>query len=142
MKYTYAIKQFKEWTLIKKSATNLWIVKESFTWYIDYENKKWEVTVPEWFEFDFWSIPRWLRWLFNPTKYLAYLLHDYLYNNLQKRKDKPITYNYERRIADDILYEALKVEGMIFIWRYIIWKAVHLFGWIYQKNLRKKEGII
>jgi len=142
MKYTHAVELLKEGTLIKKSWTNLWIVAQSFTWYINYEKKEWEVIVPKWFEFDFWSIPRVLRWLFNPTKYLAYLLHDYMYNQLQQYKDDIKLYRHNRYIADWVMAQALSIEGMGDLSISVIMLWVRLFWEMYQKSFWKKEGII
>ncbi|MBK6388580.1 MAG: DUF1353 domain-containing protein [Rhodoferax sp.] len=66
-------------TLRKIPGTDRWVVQEAFVWYIDYENKERAIIVPAGFGTDFGSIPRILHPILSPTKYIAYILHDYLY---------------------------------------------------------------
>ena len=117
MRYTQAVKKYQDGTLAKKVGTNNWIVASEFVWYIDYNEKtKNFVIVEKGFETNFGSIPRPLWFLFNPTKYTAYILHDFLY------LAKMITFEQKgnlieaklitRKQADMILIEALEVEGM------------------------------
>ncbi len=138
--FTNAVKLLRNGTLTKESGTNIFEVAKSFLWLIDYENKKWKIKVKKWFKTDFWSIPKFLRWYFNPTKYLAYILHDNLYSRLYEIYivDKN-DYNIQRKFADGIMREALKVEGMNRSDRYIVWKWCRIFGGIYQQYLWYKE---
>lgn len=90
--------------------------------------------------FDFGSIPQWLRWWFDPTRYLAYLLHDYMYAHLIDYRKVPHIYQIKRKQADDALYEALVVEGMSRVKAWLVRVAVRIFGGFYQKSLRVKQG--
>ena len=111
MKFTIAMKH--NWLLKKISWTKYWIVKEDFIWYVDYIEKKWRIVVPKWFTTDMASIPRPL-WIFlNPTKFIAPILHDYLYTT------KELT----RADADLILLEALNIE-----WANILEKTCYYWG--------------
>lgn len=103
----FTIASTQDWTLRKLSGTKLWEVSEPFYWFIDYQSKQGKVIVPKGFRTDMGSIPR-IMWLFfDPTQYLAYVLHDYLYTYHQLEDGSPIT----RKQADYILYESLRVEG-------------------------------
>ena len=75
--------------------------------------------VPGGFKTNFGSIPRIFWWLFNPTAWTAYVLHDYLYT---------IHYRSKRNDCDIILYEALVAEGCNKIVAGIIYISLFLFG--------------
>lgn len=66
-------------TLRKIPGTDRWVVQEPFVWYVDYVNKSKAIIVPAGFGTDFGSIPRILHPILSPTRYIAYILHDYLY---------------------------------------------------------------
>lgn len=138
-KYTSAVSLYAEGTLAKKSGTRMWTVCTPFVWFLDYENKKGAIVVPVGFEFDFGSIPQPLRWGFDPTRYLAYLLHDYMYSLLKEARHDRTLYKNKRKEADDALYDALRVEGMPMIKAWLVWVAVRLFGGMYQKLLWKNN---
>ena len=125
MKYTKAVLILENWYLLKKSWTNDWLVMKPFVWFLDYENRTWKIQVPLGFRTDFGSIPQIFWIFFNPTRYVAYILHDYLYSWMT---------HYSRKEADIILYQALKVEWMWFLKRYIIYLAVRIF---WRKFFRK-----
>ena len=101
MKFTLAMKH--NWLLRKVPNSKYWTVCEKFIWYIDYNNKKHPIIVPVWFETDFGSIPFPFKNIFNPTRYISYILHDKLMYDV---KEKKLT----RKQADLILIEALSVE--------------------------------
>lgn len=131
MKYTQAVRIHKNW-LLKKISSTEWEVMEEFIWYIDFDSKNTYVIVPKGFITNFWSIPRIMQSIFQPTKYLWYVLHDRLYD-----KDWEIIYedkyemgnvNYTRKEADKILLESSKVEWAWFIERYCIYLGVRLWG--------------
>lgn len=129
MKFTKAIVRLKEnWLLQKVENTNNFLVKSEFFWILDYKVENSEmIIIPKDFSTDFWSIPQFLWWLFNPTKYLAYILHDFLYS-------KEYIGKLNRKDADKILKEALKVEGMWRCWRWLVYLAVRLFWWQFYKK--------
>jgi len=125
MKFTLAISH--NGLLKKLPNTNLFEVRESFEWYIDYNNKKGKIIVPVGLKTDFWSIPRFL-WIFlNPTKYISFILHDYLYK----------TWLYTRKQSDIILLEALTVEWASKLERIFIYIWVRVFWWIFYKHFFK-----
>lgn len=107
-------------TLRKVSWSNLWVVQESFIWYIDYITKNKVIIVPAGFWTDFWSIPRILHSVLPPTQYISYILHDYLYAFWHQL-------GVTRKEADKILLEALRVEGMSKVKSMIIYLWVRMF---------------
>lgn len=140
MKYTTAAKLNQEGSLVKKSWTNLWKVKEPFEWKIYYDKPREYniIQVPEWFETDMGSIPQCFWWLFNPTKYVAYILHDFLYHKKGKIETKygivTHVFMFKRKRCDQILLEALKAEKCSFIKRWLIYLGVRIGGWVAWKN--------
>lgn len=121
MKFKEAVLMKNNWLLRKEIWTDYFIVRASFSFLIDYNNKKWaKVIVPKWFRTDFGSIPFFLRGLFNHSKYVAYILHDYLYS----------TQIVSRMTADRLLREWLKWEWMSFIWRMLVYLWVRIW-WIF-----------
>lgn len=130
-KYTLAVKGFENGTLSKKIWTNLWKVENTFVWYIIYNDKQKEgrIIVPKWFITDFGSIPKSLWSIFNPTKYLAYILHDYLYS-INNR----LSINTTRKQADKILRDALKIEWMWLIKRNLVYLACRCFWFLFYKK--------
>lgn len=155
MKYTSATLK-KNWLLQKIPWSNYWIVKEEFIWFINYETKLSFVIIPKWFKTNFWSIPKIIQNIFSPTKYLAYVLHDYLYSKdskiiisdhmdsfdkeihslrvLFEENNNPKIYaKPNRKFADKILIEAIKVEWWIFIERFFIYLWVRIF-WFLKFN--------
>ena len=134
MKFTQAVLH-KNWLLKKIPRSNKWKVETEFVWFIDYNTKKEYVEIHKWFKTDFGSIPKFLQWIFSPTKYLAYILHDYLYSKNWCIKSKvTISVNYTRKDADLILRKALKVEWASKIERLFIYLWVRLFWWIKYKK--------
>ena len=122
MKFTIAMK--KNWLLKKLPRTDLFEVREEFSWWVDYDNKLNNIMVPKWFKTNFWSIPRTLRVFFSPTKYISYILHDWLYYN---------SIFFTRKEADKILLEALNVEWASKIEKFFIYSGVRIFGWYFYK---------
>ena len=124
MKFTIAM--LHNWLLQKIPNTNLWLVQESFVWYMDYQNKKQKIIIPKLFYTDFWSIPRLLRIFFNPTRYISYILHDWWYSK----------YNtiYTRKEIDLMLLESLHVEWAWWLERTLVYIWVRLFGWLKFKK--------
>lgn len=132
-KFTDAIILAKNWGVQKISGTPFWRVNMKFVWYLDYQKKNLQVVVSEDTITDFGSIPRFLWFIFNPTEWISYILHDELYRNkyvLAKDWKKIII---SREQADQILYQALLVEGCA------VWSAktqyvgLRLFWWIRWK---------
>ena len=125
MKFTKVIKLKQNWLLKKIPNSDLFEVRQEFVWYLDYDNKKEYVVVPKWFRTNFWSIPRFLRFFFNPVDYVSYILHDYLYS----KNSFICVWDYQgrqptRKEVDYMLLEALNVE-----WAWTIEKALVYF-WV------------
>ena len=124
MKYTNAIKLGQNWLLKKLPNTNYFEVSQPFYWFIDYKTKKEMVSIVEWFRTNFWSIPKPLRIFFNPTKYISYILHDFLYSEfwtIYETSHAWIEIKYTRKEADLILLETLHLEWANILERYLIY---------------------
>ncbi len=131
MKYTKAIRVNLEtnWLLEKIPSTEFWRVWKEFHWLVDYFDVSTRIIIEEGFITDFWSIPKFMRWFFDPTKYLAYILHDYMY-----RKES----RHTRYDADISLLQALGIEWMgIFKRRIIFWTVRTFWGLFYKKKTWK-----
>lgn len=123
-------------TLIQKGSlekiewTNKWKVVNPYIW----EIRNWivrEIIVPEWFITDFWSIPRILWSIFNPTEYHSYILHDYLYR----------VCILNRSLSDKAMQIWLLSEGAWGIESLIIWLWVRVWWYTsYNKNKYKTHG--
>ena len=137
MKYTQAVKLHKNW-LLKKISHDTWEVQEEFVWLIHYENSGYFVRVPKGFQTNFGSIPRLLRVFFNPTKYLAYVLHDFLYGKdgaiIHDNYIEEVRVDYTRKDADNIMREAIKVEKSWIIERNSIYLGVRLFWFLHYER--------
>ena len=137
MKYTKAIELWHNWLLRKLPNSKYWEVVEEFYWYVDYKDKIEKVIVPKGFKTNFGSIPAPLRIFFNPTDYIGYILHDYLYSSEWK-----IVYNgillynksYSRKDADLILLETLHLEWANLIERFTIYYWVRLWWALFYKK--------
>ena len=124
MKYSQAISLWQNGLLKKVPSSKYFEVKQPFYWYVDYSNKKEIITVYEWFCTDFWSIPKPLRIFFNPSRYIWYILHDYLYSKSWTIYETTHTWfeiSYTRKDADLILLETLHLEWASFIERWLIY---------------------
>jgi len=148
MKFTQAILK-KNWLVQKIPCTALREIKEEFVRYINYETKLSYVIVPKGFKTNFWSIPKIVQNIFCPTKYLWYVLHDMLYSldakiiissidkfdqeikklkiSFNKKDKNELTVYPSRKIADEILREAIKIEWGGFIERNLIYVAVRIW---------------
>ena len=81
------------------------------------------VTVPAEFITDFATVPRFLPiswWLAGDTAHGAATLHDYLYTTQPPWVTKAL--------ADAMFYEAMSLNGEPAWRRWLMWKAVSLFG--------------
>lgn len=135
MKFSQAIELKQNWLLKKLPNSDLFEVREEFVWYLDYSTKKEYVVIPRWFRTNFWSIPRILRFFFNPVQYISYLLHDYWYSkNAFICWWKYEARNFTRAEADMILLEALNVEWAWTLEKFCIYFWVRIGGWLNFKK--------
>ena len=134
MKFTTALAH--NWLLKKIPNSNYFEVREAFSWYVNYEDQLELVSVSEWFKSNFWSIPKPLRIFFNPTRYISYILHDYMYSEIwamYNTKTWAELY-YTQKDADKILRAALKVEWASFIERWLVYIWVRLWWFLFFKR--------
>lgn len=139
MKYTQAVKLFKNGTLSKEiGSDDVFEVQETFVWYIDYNKKSTYFTVNKGFKTNFGSIPKIMQIFFTPTKYLSYILHDATYTKgmylSEEIWDKIYRYSLTRKECDKILLEGLKVEWAWYIERNMIYWGVRLGGFLHFKK--------
>lgn len=131
-KFSQAVTELERGLFYKKSWTKFWYTAMKFSWFINYENKSWRITVPENFKTDFGSIPFFLLWVFNPTAYVSYVLHDYLYFTKGRFVNEDgITIKLSRKEVDKIMYEALLVENCNWISAIFQYYGVRVGGWIH-----------
>ena len=99
-----------------------WVTAKQFTYYVGEDKNSVTITVPRGFHTDFASVPR-VFWIILPPdgKYTqAAVLHDYLYSEQI----------CERKTADRIFINAMKVLGVPLWKRRVMYRAVRMFGWI------------
>jgi len=120
-------KFFTNWLLEKQIWNDLWTVKKSFQWIIDYDTKSYTIIVPIWFETDLGSIPKPLWIFFDKTKYVWFILHDYMISQVGKHifSDKWVK-TITRKIADEILIEAMNYEWASSIEKFFIYIWVRI----------------
>lgn len=85
-------------------------------------------TVPAGFETDFASVPRLLWWLYSPHGQYgkAAVVHDYCYRSGC----------VPRSMADRVFLEGMKVLGVWFGRRWVMYLAVRCFGWLAYRGAR------
>lgn len=137
MKYTQAV-ELKKNGLLKKVSYNEFEVADEFIWYISYDKKDTYIIVPSGFKTNFGSIPRIIQAFFSPTKFLAYVLHDFLYSNdckiIFQDEFETHIYPYTRKQADQIMGEAIKVEWGWFLERHLIYLWVRIWWFLHYKK--------
>ena len=138
MKFTEAkVLNFQNGLLQKKEWTDdTFVVMSDFIFYIDYGTKKEYVKVEKWFETNFWSIPIFIKPFLNPTAYISYIMHDYLYSIEAKiHTNEWEDYAPTRQLADELLREWIKIEWWTLLIRTCVYYGVRLWG----KNYFKKS---
>jgi len=131
LRYTTAITLWQNWLLEKIPGSRYWKVQKEFVWYIDYEQKGTKyikyssdirvlnrIIVNKWFKTDFGSIPQFLWIFFDKTKYISYILHDYLISKT----------NIERIVCDQVLIDAMALEWAWRIERFFIYIWVRIWS--------------
>ena len=94
-----------------------WKFKSKYLISLGIDGNTIDITIPEKFESDGGTIPR-IFGYFRGLAFRGYFVHDFLYTN----------HIYSRKMADEILRECLKHEGVYCIDRNIIYLVVRLFG--------------
>lgn len=92
-----------------------------------YDHPEMRIEVPAGFVTDLDSVPRlpFAYWVFKGRSVRPAIVHDYLYRT-----------HPDRRLADEIFYDAMRDSGVPLWQRSTIWAAVRAFGW----TAHKKEG--
>lgn len=161
MKFTEAKRKInleKNGLLQKIPWSKNFITKSEFFWLVDYDDEFSEkIIVPKNFVTDFGSIPRFLWGFFDKTRFVSYILHDFMYSKkykdfeeekifkqffqensiflwlIEEEIDKYVNKKLRKK-ADKILKEVLKVEWMWFFKRNLVYLWVRLF---WKKFFRK-----
>ena len=121
--------EFEDELILEPINKKYWKVVEDFKYRTAIQGILVSVTVPSGFITDFASTPRILWPIFPPwDKYgKAAILHDYLYKYRV----------FERKLCDDIFYEAMK-ELKVPKWkRTLMFYAVRIFGASHYPKLKK-----
>jgi len=127
----------KNWSLKKVIWTKYFEVLDNYIFELLFYWETYTINIPVWFITDFWSIPN-IFFNFDKTKYISYIMHDYLYSLIWKiTKEKWVELVYTRRMADDMLEYWLKHEWMIYPWR----KLVSLWLFIWWRFCYKKRDL-
>ncbi len=104
-----------------------WKIILPFIYHVGSEHSRKVIKVPKNFVTDFASTPPAIWWLIPPWgRYgKAAVLHDYLYK----------THKCSRKQADDIFLEAMEVLGVEKWRRFLMYRAVRIFGFLaWHKN--------
>jgi len=125
----------KNWTLKKIIWTKYFIVYEEFSFWMEAYWKKYNINIPKWFLTDCGSIPP-IFFYFNKSKYISYIMHDFLYNYIWEIILDGQSKKYNQLESDEILIAWLKTEGMNKIWRIQVLIWLSLFG---RFNFKKKN---
>lgn len=102
----------------KADGRGWWALKADLVYLSDVARRR--ITVPKGYETDFASVPRVpiAYWLTGDTAHMAAVVHDWLYT----------TGLVPRDMADEVLLEAMAVEGVPAWRRYAMYWAVRAFG--------------
>src|SRR3990167_2021712 len=122
---------FTEHLTVTQISGGLWRTEREFDYFVVEENSKDKITVPKSFLTDFASVP-WPASMLIPKSGLynqAAVLHDFLYAT-QTRSQKE---------ADKIFLEAMKILGVNPIKRWLMYRAVRLWGFIPWDMHRRKN---
>ena len=97
--------------------------------------------MPVGFTCDLASVPRWLRWPFAPPwekSAKSGVFHDMLYRWAMRL-------GVSRDTADDLFYDSLAAEGVGWLRRRAMYRAVRLGGWRswnrHRQSLRSEKGV-
>jgi len=104
--------------LLNKSGAQLWRLSDSFAYSSDVAEL--DIVVPKGFITDFASVPR-LPFIYSSLGNIAHMpavLHDYLYS----------TGLVSRKVADQVLLEAMEVSGISWGKRKLIYAGVRVGG--------------
>ena len=77
VKYSYVVRN--RWECIDYVWENLWKTKCPILYWIDYKDKNEYIIIPEWYEFDFNSVPCFWTCIVWKDEFMIALVHDYLY---------------------------------------------------------------
>jgi len=109
---------------------NRWVLNASFTYDIWYKGSKKKITIPEWFTFDWASLPRVFYIVWTPMAtdtLIAALIHDFVY------KQQKLT----REECDELFNEVMLITWVRHLKRVIYYIWVRLWGWVAYNNHKK-----
>lgn len=140
------IEIIKNWSLKKVIWTKYFEITDSYIFRLFYWKVNYKIEVPVLFLSDFGSIPA-IFFNFDKTKYISYLLHDFLYSYIWEiivDDDSDLflcelwELLYNQKLADEILIAWLDIEWMNKPWRIIISLWLLIWWRFCFKNKKKK----
>ncbi len=129
------VKILKNGALKKILKSKYFIVSDCYIFLLIIGWNKYTIEVPEWFITDFGSIPP-IFFFFDKSRYISYILHDYLYSLIWKIININWELPYNQKLADQILIAGLKIEEMNHPWRFLVYKWLQIWG---RFNYRKEN---
>lgn len=117
---------------VTKQKNGAWVVETGFIYFVGGEDSDEFIKIPSGFVTDFASVPR-IFWSIIPPdgKYSqAAVLHDYLYSRMGEVEHGDYTQVYTRKECDKIFLEAMKVLGVGWLKRRVMYRAVRIWGFI------------
>lgn len=112
--------------VVKHVGPGLWELYEPLEYHVGSEESPEVIAIPRGTRTDFASVPIGFRNLFpKDGEYTpAAIIHDFLYST------RGLHGRYTRKRCDEIFIEAMKVVGVGFIRRKLMYRAVRIGGWV------------
>ena len=131
------IKIINNWNYKKIIWTKYFIITDKFIFQLKIYWKFYLIIVPEWFITDLGSIPS-IFFFFDKSRYISYILHDYLYSLIWKIENINWKLNYNQELVDNILIAWLNTEWMNDRWKIfiLIWLSI---WWRFNYKKEDKE---
>lgn len=134
---------FTELLLVEQLPNGFWKIERDLVYFVGEEGSEDKITVSAGFISDFFSIP------FPATMFLpksekgnaAAVLHDFLFSILGEVKTPYNNIKRTRAQCDKIFLESMKVLGVNWFKRWIMYRAVRMGGgFIWNKHARKLKN--
>ncbi len=123
-------------------ATRNWILVDDWKYNINGE----EYVIPEGFQFDGASIPKFLRTFFSPVGVLLIggLVHDYAYKykTLLKKNKKSTMGDLTQKQADEIFRDINVIVNGFYVMNYLSYYSLRLGGFLAWNGHRKRNAKI
>lgn len=131
------VKIIQNWTHQNIIWTKYYIIDIPYIVELRIWLKTYIIVVPKWFITDLGSIPS-IFFFFDKSRYIFYILHDYLYSLVWKIVNIYWKLNYNQNLADEILFNWLGIEWMNNTWRVLVLSWLDI-GWRFNYKKENKE---